>query len=143
LGGKLVGVSVASAIAASGQTPDLFLLGTTYDGRDVAARLSVKLDKPVLTNVTDLQVEGDTVTVTEPIFGGTQLVKTTFTGSAPYIVLVRPKSFAAEPAGGGPAAVEQLPVPDLGATGGATVLASHVEETSGPKLDEADVVVAG
>jgi electron transfer flavoprotein alpha subunit len=143
LGGKLPGVAVSSAIAASGRTPDLFLLGTTYDGRDVAARLSVKLDKTVLTNVTDLDVDGDTVTVTEPIFGGTQLVRTKFTGSAPHIVLVRPKSFAAEAVGGSAAAVEQLAVPELGATGGASVKASHVEETTGPKLDEADVVVSG
>ena len=34
-------------------------------------------------------------------------------------------------------------MPDLGATGGAKVTAVHVEETSGPKLDEAAVVVAG
>src|SRR5687767_5810545 len=61
LGGKLPGVAVSAAIAESGQTPDLFLLGTTYDGRDIAARLSVKLDKPVLTNGTDLSVEGDDV----------------------------------------------------------------------------------
>jgi hypothetical protein len=32
-------------------------------------------------------------------------------------------------------------VPDLGATGGAKVTAVHVEESSGPKLDEAAVVV--
>ena len=43
----------------------------------------------------------------------------------------------------GPAAVEALSVPDLGASGSATVLASHVEETEGPKLDEAGVVVSG
>ena len=35
------------------------------------------------------------------------------------------------------------PVGDLGATGGATVTAVHVEEHSGPKLDEAAVVVSG
>jgi electron transfer flavoprotein alpha subunit len=34
-------------------------------------------------------------------------------------------------------------VPDLGATGGAQVNAVHVEETTGPKLDEANIVVAG
>jgi electron transfer flavoprotein alpha subunit len=143
LGGKLPGVAVAAAIAESGQAPDLFLLGTTYDGRDIAARLSVKLDKPVLTNCTDLSVEGDDVIGTEPIFGGTQLVRTKLTGGAPYIVLIRPKSFAAEPSGGGAATVEQLAVPDLGAAGAATVTASHVEETTGPKLDEAAVVVSG
>ena len=92
------------------QAPDLFLLGTTYEGRDVAARLSVKLDKPVLTNNIDLDVDGDAVTATTPIFGGTQLVRTKFTGAGPYLVLVRPKSFAAEPSGGGAAAVEALAV---------------------------------
>jgi electron transfer flavoprotein alpha subunit len=57
--------------------------------------------------------------------------------------LFRPKSFAAEAAGGSPAAVVAAPVPDLGATGGASVTAVHVEESTGPKLDEADIVVSG
>ena len=35
----------------------------TYDGRDVAGRLSAKLDRPVLTNVVDLDVDGDNVAV--------------------------------------------------------------------------------
>jgi electron transfer flavoprotein alpha subunit len=35
------------------------------------------------------------------------------------------------------------PVGDLGATGGATITAVHIEEHSGPKLDEAAVVVSG
>ncbi len=35
------------------------------------------------------------------------------------------------------------PVPELGATDGAKVLARHAEERTGPKLDEADVVVSG
>ena len=137
------GVAIASAIAESGQTPDLFLLGTTYEGRDVAARLSVKLDKPVLTNNIEVEVDGDTVIATTPIFGGTQLVRTKFTGGGPHLVLVRPKSFAAEPSGGGAAAVEQLAVPDLGAAGAAKILDRHVEEATGPKLDEAAIVVSG
>ena len=50
LAGSLPGVPVASAIAkaiADGNGPDLMMLGTTYDGRDIAARLSVAIDKPV------------------------------------------------------------------------------------------------
>ncbi|MEL0193453.1 MAG: electron transfer flavoprotein subunit alpha/FixB family protein, partial [Acidimicrobiaceae bacterium] len=62
---------------------------------------------------------------------------------APYLAAFRPKSFAAESAGGGAAEVVAAPVPDLGSTGGATVTAVHVEESTGPKLDEADVVVSG
>ena len=74
---------------------------TSYDGRDIAGRLSVKLDRTVLTNNVDLEVDGDSLVTTEPVFGGTTNVKTTFTAGGPHIVLIRPKSFAAEPAGGG------------------------------------------
>jgi electron transfer flavoprotein alpha subunit len=141
----LQGPAVASAMAeaAAGGAPDLFMFGTTYDGRDVAARLSVKLDAPVITNIVDLELDGDRVVGTEPVFGGTTNVKTTFTGDAPGIVLIRPKSFAAEPVGGGAASVSALAVPDLGATGAAKVKDRFVEESEGPKLDEADLVVSG
>jgi electron transfer flavoprotein alpha subunit len=146
LGGGLPGPAVASAIAAAvaaGTGPDLLMLGTTYDGRDVAGRLSVKLDAPVITNIVDLTVDGDTVAGVEPVFGGAVNVKTAFTGGATKIVLVRPKSFTAEAAGGAAASVSALAVPELGATGTARVVSRFVEEATGPKLDEAAVVVSG
>ena len=68
----------------------------------------------VLTNNVDLEVDGDKLVTTEPVFGGITNVKTTFTAGGPHIVLIRPKSFAAEPAGGGAAAVETIAVPDVG-----------------------------
>jgi electron transfer flavoprotein alpha subunit len=117
------------------------LFPQNYEGRDIVSRLSVKLDRTVLTNNTDVAVEGDSVKVTTPIFGGNTLVTTTFTGGAPHLAAFRPKSFVAEPAGGGAPEVVAAPVPDLGAT--ATVTAVHVEEHSGPKLDEAEIVVSG
>ena len=141
---SLPGVPVSSALAKliteGGEAPDLLLFGTTYEGRDVAARLSVALDRPVITNNTDIAVEGDDVVLTEPVFGGTKLVRTKFTTPGPNIALIRPKSFPAEPAGGGPAEVVTIEVPDYGT---AKVTNRHVEETTGPKLDEADVVVSG
>src|SRR6478672_1158257 len=135
LGGGLPGVHVGAAIADlinGGNSPDLILFGTTYDGRDVSARLSVKLDKPVLTNNTEITVDGDTVVASTPVFGGTQMVRTKLTAGAPNIVLVRPKSFAAEESGGGAAAVEALAVPDVGAAGAAKITGRHVEEATGP-----------
>lgn len=146
LAGALPGVAVASAMKAlidAQGAPDLILFPQSYEGRDVASRLSVKLDRTVITNNVDLAVDGDTVSVTTPIFGGNTLVTTSFTGSAPYIATFRPKSFAAESAGGAPAAVVSAPVPELGASGAARVTAVHVEETTGPKLDEAAIVVSG
>lgn len=146
LGDGLQGVHVAAAIAGAieaGSGPAAVLAGTTYDGRDVAARLSVAIDAPVITNVVDLAVDGDALVGTEPVFGGTTNVRTKFTGGAAQIALVRPKSFVAEETGGGAAAVSALAVPDVGATGAARVVDRFVEESDGPKLDEASVVVSG
>jgi electron transfer flavoprotein alpha subunit len=146
LSGALPGVPVGAALAAAiqgGSAPDAILVPHTYDGRDIAARLSAKLDKPVLTNVTDLRLDGDRLVVGTAIFGGTQLVDTVFTDGGPAIVVVKPKSFAPEEGGGGAGTVEALTVPDTGATNAAKIVNRHVEERSGPKLDEADVVVSG
>ena len=131
------------AVIDGGDSPDLILFPQNYEGRDVMARLSVKLNKTVLTNNIDVSVDGGAVSATTPIFGGNTLVTTTFTGEGPYLVAFRPKSFAAEASGGAAAQVVAAAVPDLGATGSAKVTAVHVEETTGPKLDEADIVVSG
>jgi electron transfer flavoprotein alpha subunit len=146
LGGTLPGVPVAAAMAAliqGGNAPDVVLLPATYEGRDVAGRLSARLDRPVLTNVTGLVESDGSVASQHPVFGGSHIVTARFTGEGPGIFVIRAKSFAAEPAGGGAASVVAAPVPDVSATNTATVADRHVEERSGPKLDEAPVVVSG
>lgn len=146
LGGALLGVPVASAIAAlaaAGDPAQLILLAQSYDGRDVAGRLSAKLNATVLTNAIGFTVEGDSVTTEHAVFGGAKTMKATFTSAGPHILLVRPKSFAAEASGGAPASVEALAVGDVGATGTAKIVERHVEQHSGPSLDEASVVVSG
>ncbi len=145
LGGALPGVPVASAIAAliaSAGAPDAILIPTSYDGRDVAGRLSARLDRPVLTNVTGLSDDGGLVTE-HPIFGGSQTVKAHFTGEGPGIFVIRAKSFVAEASGGAAASVVAAPPGDVGATGTSNITATHVEERVGPKLEEAAVVVSG
>jgi electron transfer flavoprotein alpha subunit len=146
LGGSLPGAPVAAAIAAAvqaGNGPDAVLFPATYDGRDIAGRLSVKLDRPVLTNVVGLTAADGGLVSQHAIFGGSQMLSARFTGEGPQIFVVRAKSFAAEPSGGSPAAVVAAPVPDTGATSAAKIVARHVEERTGPKLDEANVVVSG
>ena len=146
LAGALPGAPVAASIAAAvaaGNGPDAILFPATYDGRDIAGRLSVKLDRPVLTNVVGLTAADGGLVTEHAIFGGSQILSARFTGEGPGIYVVRAKSFAAEPSGGSPAAVVAAPAPDTGATSAATIVARHVEERTGPKLDEADVVVSG
>ena len=146
LAGKLPGVAVSAAMKAvidGGDSPDLIMFPQTTEGRDVMSRLSVKLDRTVLTNNVDISVDGGAVSVTTPIFGGNVLVTTSFSGAGPFLAAFRPKSFAAESAGGAAAAVTAAPIPELGSIGAAQVVAVHVEATSGPKLDEAAIVVSG
>jgi electron transfer flavoprotein alpha subunit len=146
LGGALPGAPVAAAIAAAvgaGSGPDALLLPATYDGRDIAGRLSVKLDRPVLTNVVGLAEADGGLVSQHAIFGGAEILTAKFTAEGPGIFVIRAKSFAAEPSGGAPAAVVSAPAPDTGASNAARIVARHVEERTGPKLDEADVVVSG
>ena len=146
LAGKLPGPAVSAAMKAvidGGDSPSVIMFPQNYEGRDVMARLSVKLNRTVLTNNTDIADAADGVVATTPIFGGNTLVNTAFTGEGPHLASFRPKSFAAESAGGAAASVVAASVPDTGAAGAARVTAVHVEESTGPKLDEANVVVSG
>jgi electron transfer flavoprotein alpha subunit len=143
-GDGLPGQVAAAGIAqlAGEQNPDAILFAQTYDGRDAIARLSVKLDKPVLTNGMSLSGDGG-LTFGTAIFGGMTLVDAKFTGDGPALIAIRPKSFAAEASGGGPAEVQAVDATDSGRAADAKVLEHHVEEQQGPKLEEATVVVSG
>jgi len=138
----VVGAATLKDLVDANQ-PDVVLFAQTYDGRDALARLSVKLDRPALTNGTDLRVDGDKAVVGTAIFGGNTLVDTVFEGDKPFLAAIRPKSFAAEPGGGSAAPVETVAAGDAGRAGEAKVLDHHVEEQEGPKLEEAPVVVSG
>ena len=142
-GTQLVSGTVAATLesAIREEAPDLLLFGQSYDDRDVAGRLAAKLGKSVLSNAIDVALNGGAVAHHE-IFGGTQVVTAELTGGAPYFVLVRPKSFPAEPGDAGTPTVERLDAVDPGRAG-ATVTESHVEQKEGPQLEEAAVIVAG
>jgi electron transfer flavoprotein alpha subunit len=119
--------------------PDLILFATTYDGRDVAGRLQAKLGAPLMSNAID--VIGPDAARTA-IAGGSQLVDVALEGSSPRLVLIRPKSFPAEPSGGTATVVPvEVDIPDE--LRRAHRVERHEESASGPKLEEARVVIAG
>jgi electron transfer flavoprotein alpha subunit len=143
-GELLPGGPVADAIAAlaAQQKPDLILIASTYLGRDVAGRLAAKLDVPVIANGLDVAANGE-VTVQSSIFGATQDVTTAFADRKPALVLVRPKSFAAESGGGGPATVSPVSVDIAEQHRAVKVIERRAEAATGPKLEEAPIVISG
>jgi electron transfer flavoprotein alpha subunit len=120
--------------------PDLILFGQGFTDRDVAGFLSVGLDRPVLAAAVDLVPGADDLTVVSEILGGTEVVESGFTGPKPWLGIVRPKAFAAEPGDGGDPEVVPVPIGDCGP---ATITARHEEAAEGPQLADADVVVSG
>jgi electron transfer flavoprotein alpha subunit len=121
---------------------DLILFGMDNTDRDVGGRLSARLGRAVLGNAVDVS-GGPPVSVTSEILGGTQAVVTEFTGDAPAIVFVRPKAFTAQRGDGAIPEVVPVAKPDVGRSGAAVVVESHVEESEGPDLEAAAIVVAG
>jgi electron transfer flavoprotein alpha subunit len=117
----------------------MVLFATNYDSRDIAGRLSALTGATLVSNVIDL-VSLDVVRTT--IFGGTCYVDVEL-HTAPKIVLVRPKSFEPEPADGGPAEVVAVDAGIPDDLKKARRVERHAEAASGPKLEDAPVVVAG
>ncbi len=140
----LIGGPAADSLAAlvEEHRPDLLLFGMTYNSRDVAGRLAVKLGVPVITNGLDLSA-GDGVVVHSSVFGGSLNVATRFEAATPAIAIIKPKSFAAEPGGGGPAAVVPVTTPIAEKHRSVRVTERVADVAVGPKLEEAPVVISG
>ncbi len=139
--GEYLGQPAAHVLArlVAEHVPNLIMFATTYDSRDVAGRLQATTGSTLMSNATD--VLGLDRARTE-ILGGTKIVDVSLGGPEPRLVLVRPKSFAAEPSGGTANVVPVVAeVPDELLK--AHRVERHEEPASGPKLEEAKVVIAG
>jgi electron transfer flavoprotein alpha subunit len=121
--------------------PELILFSATYDARDVAGRLQARTGSTLMSNATDLL--GPDYAQTQ-IFGGTQIVDVTLSGPDPKLVITRPKSFPAQPVQGAEAPTivpVEVEVPDE--LRQAHRVERHEQAASGPKMEQAKVVIAG
>ncbi|WKU04518.1 electron transfer flavoprotein subunit alpha/FixB family protein [Micromonospora sp. HUAS LYJ1] len=119
--------------------PAAVLLASAQEGKEIAARLAVKLDNGILTDVVGLDADG---TATQVAFAGSTIVKSKVTKGLP-LVTVRPNSVTPAPAVASPT-VEQLTV-SVTDTDRLAKVVERVAEQKGsrPELTEASVVVSG
>ncbi|MFF5052291.1 electron transfer flavoprotein subunit alpha/FixB family protein [Micromonospora sp. NPDC000663] len=119
--------------------PAAVLLASAQEGKEIAARLAVKLDNGILTDVVGLDADG---TATQVAFAGSTIVKSKVTKGLP-LVTVRPNSLTPSPAAATPA-IEQLTVSVTDTDKLARVVERVAEQKgSRPELTEAGVVVSG
>lgn len=83
--------STLSKLAAE-QKPDLILLPTTTRGRELAGMAAIDLETGVLVDVIALEVDGDKIVATRPIYAG-KLLEKTVCNAKPQIVTLRSRAF--------------------------------------------------
>ena len=128
--------AVAQLVAAS--DPALVLIGSTSLGKDIAARLSARLNAPLAMDCVDVRADGDRMVATRPMYGGKVLADVSLNG-LPAIVAIRPRAMEAVAAPGA-GQVEKVAV-NLDGTS-LSLVEKHME-TGKIELTEADVVVTG
>jgi electron transfer flavoprotein alpha subunit len=134
---------VATAAARALQATFVVLGGTTF-GRDLAGRMSARWDASAATGVIDVAVDGPSLRVRRPVFGG-RATETLRLEGPRTIVAIRPHAFPAVSAGGGAPPVESAPPVELPAN----LLAPKrlglepVTSGGGPALADAAIVVSG
>jgi electron transfer flavoprotein alpha subunit len=124
-------------------SPVLVLAPATHAGRDLAARLSARIDAPCAAEVTDLTLGDDgRPRAVRPVHGGKVLAEIGFRGGGPVVATVRGNAFSM-PDPGSPGSVESVD-PGVDPASLRTRVAS-VEEATGGRVGvtEAQIVVSG
>ncbi len=120
-------------------SPAAVLVPSTGEGKEIAARLSVKTESGLITDAVDVDADG---TTTQSVFAGNYTVKAKVTKGTP-IITVKPNSAAPEEVAGA-GAQEAFSVTVSDAAKAAKITSSEPRKASGrPELTEAAIVVAG
>ncbi|MCS1351532.1 electron transfer flavoprotein subunit alpha/FixB family protein [Mechercharimyces sp. CAU 1602] len=123
--------------------PDMILTGHTAVGRDVSPRIAARLNLGLMSDCTGMEVEGDKVVFTRPIYAGKAFMKKAAKEGIIFATL-RPNNIAAgEPDTSRSAEVEELSV-TIAAESLRTIVKEVVRKsTDGVDLSEARVIVSG
>ena len=142
VGRLLVGPQVQAATSAVAEyEPSAVLISHSVDGRDVAARLSVRTHSGLIVDAVDLRLDEGRVVATHSVFGGTYTVESTVHGGLP-IVTVRQGAVEGDGVETTPVVTEA--VVDVDASTSAVIDAVHPAVPSGrPELRGAATVVSG
>ncbi|UWE09733.1 electron transfer flavoprotein subunit alpha/FixB family protein [Actinacidiphila bryophytorum] len=128
--------------AAAAVSPVAVLVPSSGEGKEIAARLALRLGSGIITDATDVVAGDEGPVATQSVFAAAFTTRSTITRGTP-VITVKPNSAPVEPA---PAAgtVEPLAVTfgEL-ATGTKIVARTPRQSTGRPELTEAAIVVSG
>ena len=120
-------------------SPDAVLIPSSFEGKEIAGRLAIKIESGLITDAVDVE-EGPVTT--QSVFAGNYTVTAKVTKGTP-VITVKPNSATPEEAEGA-AAVEEFSATISDVAKGAKVVASQPRKSTGrPELTDAAIVVSG
>lgn len=120
------------------ETPDVVILGASTQGKDIAARLSARLNAPLAMDCVAIRFDNNNLMATRYMYGGKILADIVLNGK-PQILAIRPNAMTiANAAGTG--SIEKFEV-NTGTTS-MKFIEKHLD-TAKVELTEADTVVSG
>lgn len=134
------GLAVAKAFGAFGA--DVLLMSATAMGKDLAPKVTGRLDMGLLSDVTGFTVEGGALVFTRPIFSGKAFATLTPKAGKPFGVTLRPNVF---PVGESAKTPEVVPLEHGVTSGDVKAVVEQILAAEGGMLDvaEADVIISG
>jgi electron transfer flavoprotein alpha subunit len=134
-------LAVLAAIARE-QSAEVLLFPTTIRGREQAAMVSIELNSGVMPDATALEVEGDKIIATRPVYAGKLFTKTVCEAK-PVVLTTRTRAFkkpVADPSlSGSPVRVAaKVPEEDI-----RIKVIGYSQPEAGVSLTDANVIVSG
>lgn len=127
---------------AAEAAPDVIILPTTTRGREIAAMTAMDLKTGVMVDATALEVQGENVVVTRPIYAGKLLSKETCSAK-PQIVTLRGRAFPKPATQAGRTGTVTKASPALGESDLKSKVEGYTTAEGGVSLIDAGVIVSG
>jgi electron transfer flavoprotein alpha subunit len=124
-------------------SPAAVLISSSYEGKEIAGRLAIKIESGLITDAVDVQPgDGGAPVTTQSVFAGNYTVTARVTRGTP-VITVKPNAATPEEAAGA-AVVEEFAAEISDAAKKAQIVASQPRQATGrPELTEAAIVVSG
>ncbi len=120
--------------------PDLILGSASFYGKSLFGRLASLLDAPMASDITNLEIDGDSIIATRPSCGGSVIAKISGKDGKPFCATVRMKIYAESKDGAGEVIEETIDASLFESK--MTVKEMKVESAGALNLTEADIIVA-
>jgi electron transfer flavoprotein alpha subunit len=123
--------------------PGYVLLGATAQGRDLAPRVTAKVDGVMFSDCVDVRYEGGKVVAKRPVYSGKLFIEIAPLGERPTFITIRPNNMPpAEPAAG---SAEIVSRPSGVSADSIRALVKEIIPLAGgrPDVTEAEVIISG